>query len=170
MSNTEPTTSMPFPQAARACAKWIAIALPLVIALLALVGKAVEERSAIKQALVSMWDNLMWLASFGGHFWGAVAIGITALACVAWSICVLTKLPKECPSKIKGALVLTALVAGGAFLLAAVALHAVYDDIDALTVYQAIAVYTMRIPLFVAGLASFGIISFAAFDVWDSLN
>lgn len=142
MSNVERPSDIPFPQAARVCAKWIAIVLPLVIALLALVGKAIEE-----------WDSLLWLASLGGHFWGAVAVGVTAFGFVAWASCVQFHLPRDSPKKITGSMVAIAVCAGSVLLLATIALHTVYDHFDALTVYQIIAVYSMRVGL---GLGAVG--------------
>lgn len=156
MSTSASTSSPSFPQAGRACAKRVAIALPIAIALFALVGKAIEERAAIKQALLALWDEVLWLTSIGGHFWGAVAVGIAALCGIAWAICVRNSLSEECPAKVERTLTWIGLAAFAVFLLATFALHITYDDFDSLTVYQSIAVCIMWAPFGACGIVAIG--------------
>lgn len=54
MQNVAPKSSTPFPQAAWTSAKRAAILLLFTIALLALVGKVIEERIAIRRYLLSL--------------------------------------------------------------------------------------------------------------------
>ncbi|MDH0093439.1 hypothetical protein N7373_18450 [Achromobacter mucicolens] len=159
MSTPTSASSPSFPRAGRACAKRIAIALPIAIALLALAGKAIEERAAIKQAFIALWDGLLWLTSIGGHFWGAVAVGIAALCGIAWAICVRSSLHEECPTKVEHTLIWVGLAAFAVHLLASFARHITYDDFDSLTAYQRIAVCVMWAPVVAIGA---GIIALCA--------
>lgn len=170
MSNVEPKSSMPFPHVARSCAKRVAFALPVVLALLALLGKMIEERFVIQRVLASLWDSVLWLVSAGGYFWGAVTVGAIAMCSLAWSVCVLCNLPEKAPAKTHRALVVTALSACAIFLLAAIALHKVYDDFDSLTVYQGIAVYAMRTPFIAVGLAMICAIASAFVNISDEAS
>ena len=42
----------------------------------------------VGSAVAAFWVSLLWLASFGGSFWGAVALASVATAVAAWALCV----------------------------------------------------------------------------------
>lgn len=152
--------SKDFSQAARACGLKVAIGVPSIVGLLAVIGKAIEQREALGNALSAAWAALLWGLALGGHLWGAVAVGGAALGVLAWVCCVASQLPEKGEEKAKSALLLAGAIAVAFWLLANLAMQTTFADFPALTVYQQIAVVVMHAPYVIGGLTL--LIGFAA--------
>lgn len=121
---------------ARRCGIKVLIAAPVAIAALALIGKIIERRAEI-------WAQLLWLLSFGGHFWGAVVVGGLALTANAWGACVHSHLPDDAAAKAKTVITGASAFATCCMVLASISLLGLYGDFSSLTVYQQIAAICM---------------------------
>ncbi|TQJ94714.1 hypothetical protein FBY20_1453 [Achromobacter sp. SLBN-14] len=102
----------------------VAIGLALSVAVLATVGKLIDE-----------WATVLWLASLGGRFWGAVSVGIICVAFTAWA-------------GLRG-LIATQIAGTAIFIVANIGLSGSYDSFSELNIYHQIAVVAMRGTLFV---------------------
>lgn len=126
----------------------VAIGLALSVAALATVGKLIDE-----------WTTVLWLASLGGRFWGAVSVGIICVAFTAWAgLSAYAMSEREGPtasgaSKRKTVLLcwlIATQIAGTAiFIVANIGLSGSYASFSELNIYQQIAVVAMRGTLFV---------------------
>ncbi|WP_174245372.1 hypothetical protein [Achromobacter sp. SLBN-14] len=94
------------------------------VAVLATVGKLIDE-----------WATVLWLASLGGRFWGAVSVGIICVAFTAWA-------------GLRG-LIATQIAGTAIFIVANIGLSGSYDSFSELNIYHQIAVVAMRGTLFV---------------------
>jgi len=121
----------------------VAIWLVSIVLLLATVGKLIEE-----------WATVLWLASLGGRFWGAVSVGLIFVACATWAGLVSygmrereASIAQEA-SKRKATCLFwhdATLIAGLViFLVANVALYVSYGSFNGLDIYQQIAVDVMH--------------------------
>ena len=156
-SEIEPSsTPISFSQTARACGIKVAISFLAIGSLLAVIGKAIEQREALSNSLATTWGALLWAISLGGHFWGSVIVGCTALSVIAWSSCVSSKLPDEGEEKAKTGLLWVSVAAAVLWLFANRAMQTTFVNIDDLTVYRQIAAYLMNAPYVVGGIALFG--------------
>lgn len=144
--NTLPVST--FSVAARACGLKIAIGAPLTVALLAILGKTIEEGETVRHVLSTAWHDLLWLFALGGNFWGAVTVGGLALSALAWIFCVHTQLPESGEERGKSLLNLLSCIAVISWLLACFALPTTFATFKELTVYQVIAEFVMYAPLF----------------------
>lgn len=149
--------SYSFSGAARACARKVAIALLGGSATLAIVGKAIEEQQALGAFLSASWAVMLQVASLGGHFWGATAVGTLALSLFAWASCVYSQVPMQDETGTTGKLIWTCLISVCLWLISYLALQNTYVAFDALTVYERIAFFAMSSPLLIAAIGLFAV-------------
>jgi len=126
----------------------VAIGLILVVAVLATVGKLIEE-----------WATVLWLVSLGGRFWGAVSVGIICVAFTAWaglSTYAMTERERPTASDVSQRkavllrwLIATQIAGTAIFIVAYIALSGSYDSFSELNTYQQISVVAMRVTLVV---------------------
>ncbi|WP_126376298.1 hypothetical protein [Achromobacter spanius] len=121
----------------------VAIGLALIVVVLAMAGKLIEE-----------WATVLWLVSMGGRFWGAVFVGLICVACATWAGLVSCGMREtEAPitpgaSERKAAFLFwldATLIAGLViFIVANFALYVSYSSFSGLNIYQQIAVAVMH--------------------------
>lgn len=146
----QPTSRNPKSTLMASSAVKVAIGLVLLVLVLATLGKLIEE-----------WVTVLWLASLGGRFWGAVSVGIICIAFIAWA-CLVSRGLKEKKAPVgPGAskrkrvllcwLIATQIVGVAIFIVANIALNDSYDSFSGLNIYQQIAVVVMRASYFAVG-------------------
>lgn len=124
----------------------VAIGLILIVAILATVGKLIEE-----------WVTVLWLVSLGGRFWGAVSVGIICVAFTAWAgLSTYAMTERERPTASDASqrkavllrwLIATQIAGTAIFIVAYIALSGSYDSFSELNTYQQISVVAMRVTL-----------------------
>lgn len=129
----------------------VVIGLVLLVVVLATLGKLIEE-----------WVTVLWLASLGGRFWGAVSVGTICVAVIAWAWLVSCGLNEKKPPVAPGAskrkrvllcwLIATQIVGVAIFIFANIAMNVSYDSFSGLSIYQQIAVVGMRGSYFAVGV------------------
>lgn len=145
--------AVPFHQAARACAVKVALSATIAIGVLAIVGVGIENRDSVEQGILASWATLLWVLSFGGSFWGSVALSSVFLGAIAWVPCVWSLLPEQGEEEAKSVLGPVGLVSAALWFASYCAMQSTFLSFGALTVYQRIAVFALSVPLIVCAIA-----------------
>lgn len=93
MREQKMTVTVPLQGAAMACGGKVLKGLVVLVGLAFGCGWFLENREFA-------WGFVMWAVSLGGSFWGAVSVGVLALAVMIWNGCVRDNAKDEYPEKI----------------------------------------------------------------------
>lgn len=134
----------------------VAIGLVVIVAVLATCAMLIDE-----------WKTVVWIASLGGKFWGAILVGALAAAAAVWSGMVLhemiprgqdTPLEVEAMKSTTTALEISRGLATVVLVIANVALLGHYEHFGDLSIYQRIAAFGMNGVCAVVGGVGIGLI------------
>ena len=147
MQKEQMTVKEPLRGVAMACGGKVLKGLVVLVALAFGCGWFLENRELA-------WGSIMWVASLGGSFWGAVSVGVVAVAVVIWNGCVWNNAKGEYPDRIH---VLVMLGFGAIWFLAFLAgLRFSPEDWGDFNGYEAVGMVLLYCPLLMFFALMFG--------------
>lgn len=176
MNTTNTPSHRPLQQIARNCFRKMLLALPIALAVFAMLAFAAEHPQTVSAAAKAAWMTLLHIVSLGGYFWGAVAVGFAGLSMVGCVYCVWFSVAdgqtsqddEDAPNDNMGAL-LTAGAMAAWFLVwvcyAAILQIEGIDHANALTGAKLLAAGTMFSVNFLAGLAAYPMFFYVVFKL-----
>ncbi len=147
-----PRRTLTFKEVAFASAKsvaWTALNVVLALALLAI---SWDHRATIAGAITAGWSAALWVASVGGQFWGAVAVGCVALVGLGWSVLVWLQIAPTDPKELL--MRWSCFITLGLWITAHRALARTYAAMDDLATVEALAVLLVSAPLLLCLVAA----------------
>lgn len=138
---------VPFDQAARSFGFKVALGVPVMIGVLAIIGAGIEHSTAVEQFALAFWATLLSIFSFGGNFWAAVSVSIFWISVLAWLVCVTVSLPSTGEEGTKSYLGAAGCASAALWLVSFSAVLNTFASFEALTVYQKTAVFASATPL-----------------------